>query len=898
MSKRNELNLMLKRYNVHIALLSETFLKAQNKFQVPNYDIIRKDDNNHHGGGIAILVHKSIKYQQINIPLTSSLPEILGIKIFTTSKPITFLSVYIPNNIKNILRSDLNSLLRIDDRVLIAGDFNARHHKWLCNSNNSRGKSLYNFVNENNHRVDLHYPMEHTYHPNDINKSSSTIDLALSKNLCIPDFPKSLQITDSDHNPVLLQINMIDYSTVSNNKTFYNYKSADWLGYKRYINENIEHNVLINNPDEIDDHITKLTQIMNDAIEYAVPKRIPPSQCLPINILQDIQYKNSVRKVWQNQKRKSIVIPGLKTYLNYLSNCIKDAIFKYRNIEWRNKLKSYRAYDSNIFQLIKNVTRKNEPPQPLIKDNSVLYNPVDKANFIAETYEAIHKQNENLGDVKFTELVKETTTNYLLQHEALQQIVPTTPDEIWNLTKKLKANKAPGNDKISNISLKYLPKKGRILFTKIINAILKTGYFPTQWKLSKVLPFPKPGKVPNKPENMRPISLLSKLSKLTEKIILLRLKSEVDEKNILQDEQFGFRSKHSTTHALINIITDLTNSLNDKNCSSMVLLDVEKAFDTVWQDGLIYKLIKSNISSYLVKVIHSYLDKRRMSVHINEFSSNEKPIAAGVPQGSILGPLLFIFYISDMPKSPHTNMSIFADDTAIYSSQLNLKESTTKLQEHLMILENYFHQWKIKINANKSEHIDFTRKRRIKPDEHPIQLKYDNNNIQMVDSAKYLGVTLQRNLKFSLHVNNTILKAKKAMSILFPFIRYENEFNTENKLLMYKLFIRPILTYSIQCWNNISKSKLKSIQIIQNKNLRMALDLRPDKITYKQVKTDIVHEMANVLSIEDFALKLIKNTYLNMINHENNIIANLTVISDDSQKIFKTPFNILNGLLA
>lgn len=156
MNKRNELNMVLRKYNVHIALLSETFLKAHNKFQVPHYDIIRKDDNSHHGGGIAILIHKSIKFQQINLPKTTSLPELLGIKIFTTSKPIIFVSVYIPNNIKDILRSDLNALLRLDERVFIAGDFNARHHKWLCNQNNSRGKSLYNFVNENKHRVELY----------------------------------------------------------------------------------------------------------------------------------------------------------------------------------------------------------------------------------------------------------------------------------------------------------------------------------------------------------------------------------------------------------------------------------------------------------------------------------------------------------------------------------------------------------------------------------------------------------------------------------------------------------------------------------------------------------------------------------------------------------------------
>lgn len=893
-NKQSEFSLLLKEHNVHIAFISETFLKSAIKFQIANYKILRKDTDDQHGGGIAILVHKSLQAHQINLPTTTSIPEVLGIKVTSTTSSLVVLGVYIPNSVKEILKSDLNALFRLNERVLIAGDFNSRHHKWLCNNNNRKGKSIFNYLEENKNRIKLHFPLTHTYFPNDQNKSSSTIDLALSKNVYVSEYPKSLKIMSSDHNPVLIQI-QIAGKFVFEDKIFYNYKKADWLKYENFLNENVMHNVVINTPEEIDEHIGKLTDLINDAIEVAVPKSKPFANDIPSFILDKIKYKNSVRRHWQKSKQSYLPNLALKTQLNLLSREIEELLFRHRNNNWRNTLNGFRAYDKNMYSLIKRVTTKNQPLQPLIINDEVIYNPQDKANIIAKTFKNIHKQNENMGNPGKTREVRENVNTFAREQINNRNFEPTTPKEILNITKRLKINKAPGFDKITNVALKHLNHKVLILLTKIMNACLKIGYFPEKWKVSKVLPFPKPGKPSNKPENLRPISLLSHISKILEKIILLRLQFEVNEKEILQDEQFGFRSKHSTNHALINIITEITNGLNRKESTSMVLLDVEKAFDTVWIDGLVFKLIKHKISPYLIKIIQNYLSNRKIIVYLDDFCSNEKLVSAGVPQGSLLGPLLFIIYISDMPKNQSTKLSIFADDTSILSTDKSPKQATQNIQNHLNELQDYFTTWKIKINANKTEQITFTKKRNIKDDQLPFQLQYNSEKIEIVRSAKYLGVFLSCNLKFNIHVKHVIQKAKKAMNTLFPFIKYENDFNLENKLLMYKLFLRPILTYSIQAWNNIPKTQFNKLQVIQNKNLRMALDLRPDPITYKQVKTEVVHEMAKVPMLKPFIFNLSKNTHKNMLNHKNNIIAKLSILNNEEHNLYKTPLNMLSA---
>jgi hypothetical protein len=193
------------------------------------------------------------------------------------------------------------------------------------------------------------------------------------------------------------------------------------------------------------------------------------------------------------------------------------------------------------------------------------------------------------------------------------------------------------------------------------------GYFPTIWKVAKVIPIDKPNKPPSDVNSYRPISLLSSLSKLLERIIASRLTKFVNQNHLIPDTQFGFRKKHSTVSQLARIVDHISHGYNLHKQTGMALLDLEKAYVTVWITGLLYKLIVLKVPEYLLFVLRSYLEGRSYTVHISDARSTPICPPAGLPQGAVLSTTLFTLYIADIPHPPDTQLAVYADDIAILS---------------------------------------------------------------------------------------------------------------------------------------------------------------------------------------------------------------------------------------
>ncbi|XP_055589088.1 uncharacterized protein LOC129741388 [Uranotaenia lowii] len=281
-------------------------------------------------------------------------------------------------------------------------------------------------------------------------------------------------------------------------------------------------------------------------------------------------------------------------------------------------------------------------------------------------------------------------------------------DEIKATIRRSKNIKAPGFDGILNIVLKHLSSNAYQHLSSIFNRCLELGYFPLCWKLAKVTPILKPGKDPTSPKSYRPISLLSSLSKLFEKIIQSRILDFADTNHVFLEEQFGFRKGRSTVHQLTRVTDIIRCNKAVSKTSIMALLDVEKAFDNVWHNGLICKLKRFNFPIFLVKIIRNYLTTRSFQVSICNTCSDTFNIHAGVPQGSILGPILFNIFTSDIPELPDGGqLSLFADDTAIIYKGRIIRSIVNKLQNGLDVLAEYFNNWKICINAAKTQSIVF-----------------------------------------------------------------------------------------------------------------------------------------------------------------------------------------------
>jgi len=271
---------------------------------------------------------------------------------------------------------------------------------------------------------------------------------------------------------------------------------------------------------------------------------------------------------------------------------------------------------------------------------------------------------------------------------------------------------------------------------------MRIGYFPKSWKRAVIITIPKPGKDIRHPANYRPISLLSSLSKVFEKVILTKLNAVIGSK--IRQEQFAFRSHHSITHQLVGLIDRLSVNKSNKQRTAAIFLDIEKAFDRVWHSGLLYKLHQLNTPAYLLALVKSFLQDRIFIVRVENEISSAKPIRAGVPQGSCLSPILYSAYTNDIPLNSNASLSLFADDTLLTTTNRNPSRAAIQLQKQIDLAMAWFQKWKLKVNAQKSVAVMFNRPRGF----NDFKPQINGQTIEWSTSSKYLGLTIDQDQKF------------------------------------------------------------------------------------------------------------------------------------------------------
>jgi hypothetical protein len=313
--------------------------------------------------------------------------------------------------------------------------------------------------------------------------------------------------------------------------------------------------------------------------------------------------------------------------------------------------------------------------------------------------------------------------------------------EVQDDIRGVKVCKAPGPNGLPNRVLKHLPQRAVSLLVALFNAALLAQYFPTVWKHTRVISILKPEKDPSLPSSYRPISLLDTIGKLFTKILLSRILSEVSRRGLLGDEQFGFRPKHSTTLQLVCLVERATRNFSEKRLTGAIFLDVAKAVDTVWVDGLLFTLTAQNFPSYLVQIISSCVHNRTFEAAFLSATSTRRCMRAGVAQGGVVSPVLFSLYVNDMSvPSRHVELALYADDTAIIATSRKSAPLIRYLETHLSDLERWLREWRIAINVSKSNAMLFAKASWRVP--RPRLVQFLGEPIEWVDTACYLGVTL------------------------------------------------------------------------------------------------------------------------------------------------------------
>ena len=488
----------------------------------------------------------------------------------------------------------------------------------------------------------------------------------------------------------------------------------------------------------------------------------------------------------------------------------------------------------------------------------------EKADALAAQFECA-LQNP-LADVlpAFTQKVNDEIESFIAAPIPSNEIF-TEPSitRIKSIIRKLKNTKAPGKDKICNSLIKKLPPLAIKYIHSIISLCMRNSYFPNQWKHAEVIAIHKPGKDPSTPASYRPISLLSSISKILERVVLERINDHLDDNNILPKQQFGFRPKFSTVHQLNRIVKQVKSKLKTKESTGMLLMDVEKAFDRVWHNGLIYKMMKYNFPHRIIKFIYSFLNNRKFHVQVIGKKSQTKIINFGVAQGAVLSPTLYNIYTSDIPKQlNNAELALFADDTAIFSSSRFSSIIINSLKSSMTRLHRYFLKWKIKLNTSKTEAIFFTRRRTRELPGSTITI--GNETISWKTEAKYLGMIFDKTMTLNKHVDYAIAKSNKIAQILFPLINRSSNLDHWNKMMVYKQIIRPALTYGCPLFHHIAPTNIKKMQVFQNKILKMILDLP----TF--TSTSHIHEVTEMPFIKEYSTKL-NETFNNRLHFYNDL---------------------------
>ena len=400
---------------------------------------------------------------------------------------------------------------------------------------------------------------------------------------------------------------------------------------------------------------------------------------------------------------------------------------------------------------------------------------------------------------------------------------PISEQFVLNELKKLKTNKAIGLDRISARLLKDSSLCMSKSLTLIYNRSLSSGVFPSVWKQGKVAALFKSGDRLDC-NSYRPITILPTLSKILERAVHLQLYNYLEDNNILTSKQFGFRPKLSTVTALAHFSDSILQNLDQGKMTGAVFLDLSKAFDTVDHVILLDKHVSLGLDNQSLGWFKSYLKNRQMSTSVGSTLSELRHVPVGVPQGSILGPLLFIIYVNSLPTQlKHCNVAIYADDTVIYYSGFSATEITEALNADLRQLASWFSSNRLTLNAAKSKSMLFGSNRSPKyRNIQDISIMIDTVRLERVVTFKYLGVTMHENMTWSDHIDKI---SKKVNQRIGAIRRVKHLLPLSARICLYNNLVVPLFDYADVIWGDKFNDTLMSqLQILQNRAAKLLLD--------------------------------------------------------------------------
>ena len=536
-------------------------------------------------------------------------------------------------------------------------------------------------------------------------------------------------------------------------------------------------------------------------------------------LIKSLSTKDKLYKKYRTCKNPNLKVlkeTEYKTFRNIYNSLIRKA----KMIHWHNTFEISKNDIKQTWKNINNILGRNNDksnfPDTFTTDNKTYHTNSEIACGFNTYFVNVGPNLANKISASGT-----TTTNTTIETNYPNSfyLTPTTPEEVNNIINKMKPKTSFGHDDIAP----KLAKATHLSISKplahITNLSFQTGIFPSDLKKAKVIPIYK-CKDKSNFCNYRPISLLPTFSKIIERLVYNRLYKYIQINKILDPVQYGFQSKLSTEHAIIELQNRIIKNLAENKHCIGIFIDLSKAFDTLDHTIMLNKLYKYGIRGLAHSWFSSYLHNREQFTDYLSSKSSIENVSCGVPQGSILGPLLFLLYMNDLTSiCKECRPILFADDTTLLYNDTDLHNLIQKINNELKLISNWFAINKLSLNIDKTQFISFrTSVTSGEPNMNDsLRLEINGHKISKVDNAKFLGLYFDSKMKWDYHISKKCNQISKTLTVMTKLKNYLPKWTL---VTLYNSLILPHMTYGIVAWRNANASLIKRMTILQKRAIR------------------------------------------------------------------------------
>ena len=821
-NKIPQLQATLQLNKIDFVAVTETWLNAavkNSELLDSSYQIYRKDRSDRRGGGI-LLAFKSwlkITLREDLIPSSTDHNEILVVDILchNLGKICIVLCYRPPNDFSDEFISNLKTTLhRCSDanfnNLCLLGDLNMPNinwHRMVSSRLSSFDTEICNMFLELNLFQSNFNPS--TIHGNTLDVILSTFPQRITNVRCEED------IIDSDHYSLFFTLAVkVDSKSSVANRIVYDYKRTNFIDLNSRISMSELDTLCDQYSNDIDRLVLMWTSKVISYIDAFVPKIKAKNLASQPWINSELKHLSN-RKETARQKAKKGNSDKLWEKYRHYRNLLKTAVSNNYNRYLSREASEISQNPKRAWNLIHKRTKTKRLPNIMQLDDKVASTTKQVADLFNEYFYST-----------FTPMDHSLVVPHInvLRNQDLSNVI-FTPCDILIVLKNLNPTKASGHDGLDARILKECASVLAPSLTRIFNYSFKLCKFPTSWKLANVIPVHKSGNLQDV-KNYRPISLTCVVSKVFERCVYNKISPLLIEQ--IHYLQHGFMKGLSTTTQLLQVYDEINSIIDNRGQVDTLFLDFSKAFDSIPHDLLIHKIQAFGIYGKLHQWLKDYLCNRQQRVIIENETSHFVPVLSGVPQGSILGPLLFLLYINDLPSciSCSTKMALYADDAKMYRQIASLNDCLS-LQSDLDNVNRWSKSWQLKFNLKKCSVITFSRKRS------NIHFYYNMSGFPLKheSSIKDLGVTVECDLSWNQHIVSVVRKAYNVLWFLKRTLR--NSVSASVKTIFYSSLVRPHLEYGSPVWSVITKKNLNFLEQVQKSATKFLIGYNNNNIDYK-----------------------------------------------------------------